>query len=149
MELEDNDIIMCADEKGKEKVTCEKFTKATFALIDNGGKSKQLPVGRQGHTAVLHNENLIIFAGRVVGKGRVYTNDMWSFNIPSKVWSTVAMKGIIPVARHNHSAVLFNNCIYVFGGSNNDEYFNDLYAFDLLSLSWTKLNPNVIFIIFV
>jgi N-acetylneuraminic acid mutarotase len=38
----------------------------------------------------------------------------------------------------NQSATAIDNKIYIFGGSDNTTYFNELYIFDTLSYTWTK-----------
>jgi hypothetical protein len=35
-----------------------------------------------------------------------------------------------PTGRHFHSAVVFDGCMYIFGGKNNG-YMNDLHCFDI------------------
>jgi len=51
-----------------------------------------------------------------------------------------------PAPRANSAAVLYNNKIYLFGGHGGVNYqriaFNDLYAFDLETEQWEKIQPN-------
>lgn len=44
----------------------------------------------------------------------------------------------IPTPRAGHSLVHFdsNNSMYLFGGGNSDQMFNDLFIFDISTLSW-------------
>lgn len=44
-----------------------------------------------------------------------------------------------PSARYGHSAVLVNETkIFIFGGTNGREYFNDLFVLDLEVMAWTQ-----------
>ena len=47
--------------------------------------------------------------------------------------------GAIPLGRRSHSAFVYNNLLYIFGGYNgiNDEHFNDLYCFDPEKSRWS------------
>lgn len=52
--------------------------------------------------------------------------------VASNVWELVAVKGESPLARCGHSAVVFNDCIYIFGGMNLFEgvMLNDTWRFN-------------------
>lgn len=43
--------------------------------------------------------------------------------------------------RINSSLALENEILYIFGGTNCDKKFDDLWSFDLKNLKWTHLNP--------
>lgn len=47
--------------------------------------------------------------------------------------------GAVPLGRRSHSAFVYNNLLYTFGGYNgiNDEHFNDLYCFDPEKNQWS------------
>lgn len=49
----------------------------------------------------------------------------------TKTWTTLKVNGIPPAAREGHTATVIGSTMYLFGGSGNNAYFNDLYAFDL------------------
>lgn len=55
------------------------------------------------------------YAGRIVGKGRVYTNDLWRFSLKDYVWEKIDAKNV-PSARHNITGVQYNNKWIIFGG---------------------------------
>src|SRR5690242_3243623 len=55
-------------------------------------------------------------------------------------WRKLVVKGTAPSPRYCHTAAVKNGKIYVFGGYNGSDYFNDLYTYDLTNYTWEKLN---------
>ncbi|DBA04785.1 TPA: hypothetical protein N0F65_004422, partial [Lagenidium giganteum] len=84
-------------------------------------------------------------------------NDVWRLRVPSNrthqhefVWSKdkVDDDAIIPTARHEAPAVIYNQRMYIFGGiSMNEEDAetyennNDIWCYDLVASSWSKIEP--------
>ena len=95
------------------------------------------PSKRWGHSAILHNNNMIIFGGRHLKKS---LSNVYSLNFSSLTWSKMEPIGIIPLARDSHSAVLYNNTdMIIFGGNGQTTKFNDLWDFDINEYKWTKM----------
>lgn len=87
-------------------------------------------------------KELIIFGGYAKGE---LLNSMYTFNIEAKEFAITeyANKDNVPMPRTNHSSLLINNSLFIFGGSAKDGLLlNDLWKFDLSSLSWEKIGPN-------
>eukprot|EP01136_Pigoraptor_vietnamica_P016895 Opistho-1_new@61340 len=56
-------------------------------------------------------------------------------------WIGVDVSGTPPSARCDHVSVSYNNAMYVYGGyAEEDGVFDDLYKFDVLSHTWSKVN---------
>jgi len=69
---------------------------------------------------------------------------LWCYDIPQNLWTLVNPTGDIPTPRHNHSAILFDSKIWIFGGTNEDSVLNDLYVYDITQNSFLKIsNANV------
>ena len=104
------------------------------------------PPPRGGHSAVLHESHLYIFGGI---SGKTSLNDLWVVNLSATkkrkevegdqaeahLWQQIVPTGeegeVWPPVREFHSAVVFNNAMFVFGGSNGiKKYKNDFYKFD-------------------
>lgn len=70
--------------------------------------------------------------------------DFWVYHIGDKKWEKVVATGG-PSARSGHRMVHIKNQIIVFGGYHDNlrdyKYFNDVYAFNLDSYKWIKLEP--------
>ena len=97
------------------------------------------PPERAGHSAILYNSKMIIFGGRDIE--RYSMNDVFYFDlkplydarINMTEWAKVtsnwtfcdtssanAGSSIIPKARYDHSAILYNTQMYIYGGINKD-----------------------------
>ncbi|CAG8481514.1 11474_t:CDS:2 [Scutellospora calospora] len=53
-------------------------------------------------------------------------------------WSKPRTIGDPPPACRAHSSTLVDKRLFIFGGGDGPEYFNDLYVFDTDTLTWTK-----------
>lgn len=93
------------------------------------------PAARFGHTALLAGSRVIIFGGKG-NKGKVYKDlnaldpiSMTLYQGPSGAGS--------PPARFNHSAnIVGGTKMFVFGGWDGKNYFNDVYVLDLEVMAW-------------
>jgi len=101
--------------------------------------------GRAGASAVVYNNTIVIFGGMYY-RPETYTSiisviDMSSDLVVAR--ETTNMKGIQPYARESHSAVVYGDCMYVFGGFNfavTPIYFGDFWKYNFTSSTWTLLN---------
>jgi subtilisin-like proprotein convertase family protein len=91
----------------------------------------------------------------MVSDGRVYSNsgtlNSWDIKfklqrcVPTYTWKHLSksVTGTPPSARYQHSAIVYQNSMYIFGGKNQVQ-FEDLYRFDYVpdssSSKWVKLN---------
>ncbi|KAJ1673742.1 hypothetical protein EV182_004651, partial [Spiromyces aspiralis] len=104
--------------------------------------NKPLP-GRKGHTIVSYGSTIVVFGGTANGR---YYNDLIAFDvqIATKMgprWSYISPSGITPKGRAGHSCDLYNSCIYMFGGTNSEECFNDLWSYSFADRQWTHIYP--------
>jgi len=102
-------------------------------------KSTITPPPRDSHVAFGWEGKLYIFGG---GSANTRLNDLWEFNINAKSWSDVKAKGIIPLEREAHNAVLIpDNTALIFGGKSPSEKLSDaqILTLNLNSLpTWNK-----------
>ena len=112
------------------------------------------PSPRDCHSAVLYQNSMYIFGGG--GKsyshccpsllthsdGYQWLNDIWALNCKTYKWSQVWAFGDIPSGRAGHSAVVWNDRMYVFAGWNGKCTMNDLYEFNFSTNVWTKIICN-------
>nr|CCC93729.1 conserved hypothetical protein [Trypanosoma congolense IL3000] len=92
---------------------------------------------RTGHTIVVYKGNTVLFGG--VGPGNVYSPSLF-FNAKMTLqWKERRGVGIVPAGRANHSSILLDNKMYVFGGHRDREVFDDLFVLNLDTLRWEKL----------
>ncbi|KAL2810398.1 hypothetical protein BJX63DRAFT_319081 [Aspergillus granulosus] len=108
------------------------------------------PTGRYGHTLNILGSRLYVFGGQVEG---YFFNDLVAFDLnqlqnPGNKWEFLIKNsheggpqpGQIPPARTNHTIVSFNDKLYLFGGTNGLQWFNDVWSYDPRTNSWTELN---------
>eukprot|EP00760_Papus_ankaliazontas_P030321 PhM_4_TR4753/c0_g1_i1/m.2855 len=86
------------------------------------------PDGRYVHCAALDtNDNMYIFGGFT----RTYRNDLHAYNIQSGVWRALALEeGPRPVPRSGASLTADprTGCLYMFGGCDDVQYYNDVWS---------------------
>ncbi|KIV95771.1 hypothetical protein PV10_03386 [Exophiala mesophila] len=106
------------------------------------------PAGRYGHTLNILGSKIYIFGGQVEG---LFFNDLIAFDLnalqnPANQWeflipntddsSTSAAK--VPPARTNHTIVSYNDQLYLFGGTNGTQWFNDVWTYSPATNSWAQ-----------
>lgn len=101
--------------------------------IERVSTKNSSPENRCGHTAVTYKGQMFIFGGLAKDKNDKFKwfSDLWCLSLEDFTWSKIEGKG--PSPRSGHSAVVFKEKMYLFGGhftSSKKEYYNDLYEFD-------------------
>jgi len=94
---------------------------------------------RSAHTANFVKGKMYVFGG--LTKQQKNLNDMWMLRVNTTgqfTWKKIETKGIIPDARHGHSAVAANTNIIYYGGrgNGNKNFYDKLFIFDTLSELW-------------
>jgi hypothetical protein len=96
------------------------------------------------HTAIYDaaNERMIVFGGY---DGHDYLNDVWALDSTAggEEWHRIFPSGISPAKRANHSAIYdaANERMVIFGGEDNDRYFNDIYALNVVRVCYAVYLP--------
>merc|ERR1712048_570078 len=93
------------------------------------------PAARHDHSSSADGDSVYIFGGCNVN-GTCY-DDLWSFSPRTNSWSMVLYSGDAPSARAGASMIHLRNYLILFGGTNNDGTFNDIYKLDLRSKKWS------------
>ncbi|KAL3860433.1 hypothetical protein ACJMK2_010557 [Sinanodonta woodiana] len=109
------------------------------------------PPPRSGHQAVALKQEggqLWIFGGEFASPTQAqfyHYKDLWVYHIKTRKWEKIDAPGG-PSARSGHRMVNCKKQLIVFGGFHdnirNYKYFNDVYAFNLETYTWTKINPS-------
>ncbi|CAF1019741.1 unnamed protein product [Adineta steineri] len=85
------------------------------------------PESRSGHSAVIYNNSMYIFGG--LGKHRY--NDLFKFDFDTYQWTEIKPKdeSTLPTKRLKHSACIYDNMMYIFGGWDSSGKLNDMYRY--------------------
>ncbi|KFH43575.1 Tip elongation aberrant protein-like protein [Hapsidospora chrysogenum ATCC 11550] len=103
------------------------------------------PSGRYGHSLNILGSKIYIFGGQVEND---FMNDLSAFDLnqlqmPNNRWE-ILMQGEtspkIPAARTNHTVITYNDKMYLFGGTNGVEWFNDVWCYDPAVNKWMQLD---------
>eukprot|EP01124_Arcella_intermedia_P025632 TRINITY_DN4624_c0_g1_i2.p1 TRINITY_DN4624_c0_g1~~TRINITY_DN4624_c0_g1_i2.p1 ORF type:complete len:299 (-),score=46.46 TRINITY_DN4624_c0_g1_i2:193-1089(-) len=122
----------------------EEIVRVEKVVEDGGGTAA--PPGRQGFVGVLNQGcHVIIWTGGRTSSNnagrRSYLNDSWSYHLLDGKWQPLECKGSYP-RRHNHSGVLYQGKLYIFGGQVDGEaYSNQIYTLDCSTYLWQELTP--------
>jgi N-acetylneuraminic acid mutarotase len=95
------------------------------------------PPARSGAQAVVWNGHVWFFGGYTKKDGD-YFNDVFTFDIATSQWDSVATPGECPGKRTDHSVVLFREYMIVFGGSDGRNRFNDMWELNLRERRWMQ-----------
>ncbi|CAH2324124.1 kelch domain-containing 4 isoform X1 [Pelobates cultripes] len=109
------------------------------------------PPRRCAHQAVAVPQGggqLWVFGGEFAspdGEQFYHYKDLWVLHLATKTWELVKSPGG-PSGRSGHRMVLCKRQLMIFGGFHESArdyiYYNDVYAFNLDSFTWSKLSPS-------
>lgn len=92
--------------------------------------------GFDSHSSILYNETLIIFGGY---QGDTIANTLYAI----KLNELTCQKSVLinsPRARISHTAVLYGNSMYVYGGKcSHSEALNDMWELNLIEWTWQQI----------
>ncbi|ETE70891.1 hypothetical protein L345_03292, partial [Ophiophagus hannah] len=99
----------------------------------------QVPVNRKGHSAVVYRGNMYIYGGYIDIKGA--SQEFWTFHFDTKQWAPLlaASSGNSPGPRHGHSAVVYGNGMYLFGGLMGLSEQKDFWMWDFIATNWSSI----------
>ncbi|XP_046382799.1 attractin-like protein 1 isoform X2 [Ischnura elegans] len=95
------------------------------------------PEGSASHGAVVWKDSLYIVGGESYGRAKM----VYMYDFYGNVWETPQMSGTnIPRPRYGHSAVLFGDKIFMYGGvEENGLVSGELWAYDINSQTWENI----------
>ena len=122
----------------------------SFNTITNHWKEiklKKEPSKRSGHSSVIIKNNFYLIGGEtVLSNGETcLLNDIWKYDIKNNFWelkTNISFDFIqkSPSPRFFHSLCsLYDKYIFLFGGFDKKECFNDMYFFDVDNTEWDTI----------
>jgi len=111
------------------------FKNKEWALISVRGTP---PSPRDRHCAVVYGNAFYVFGGF---DGSARTNDFYKFDIVTGEWNRIipnVIDSTMPTPRHSHSAVVYKDSMWVFGGYDGS-YRCDLYEYNFITNVWSVI----------
>ncbi|XP_015786238.1 probable cyclin-dependent serine/threonine-protein kinase DDB_G0292550 [Tetranychus urticae] len=101
------------------------------------------PYGRRAHSAVLYKDSMHIYGGYQDLRGS--SSELWSFNLSLEQWHLVSCSlrcSDQPSPRHSHSAIVHDNCMWVYGGMTDLQEKGDFWKWNFELSQWSKVKCN-------
>lgn len=97
------------------------------------------PTNRRGHTAVLHGNSMYIYGGFEDFRGS--SGQLWEYDLVNERWelrNLSASSSCHPEPRHSHSAIVYNDSMYIYGGLSNLKALGDLWRWSWRDRRWFR-----------
>ncbi|KAJ1302953.1 hypothetical protein OPQ81_003246 [Rhizoctonia solani] len=92
------------------------------------------PPARGGHAMAAHQNKLYLFGG---SNDKTLYNDIWCFDVSTRVWTELRFMGSIPPPRAYHALSLVGDVVYLFGGCGEDWMeLGDAWSFKISDQRW-------------
>lgn len=105
-------------------------------------KGKGGPAKRWGHSGVVKDNRLLIYGGNGRNPKNVrHWQCFYELDLVDWEWTKLEPNNRPPAIRDSHSALLFGNDVYIYGGSDGISGKNDeFYRYDLNTNSWERID---------
>jgi len=130
----------CQDERlwKKEIIKCDKARGSSPILVPTaqpaGPDSPEplVPEPRLCHSSLIWKDQMYVHGGHNTVRGTQLfaevKNDLWKYKFDERQWEQMKVDGM--PAKTEHSAVIYKNKMYLFGGYSGEYFTNSLYCFD-------------------
>ncbi|KAI9564367.1 hypothetical protein GHT06_008106 [Daphnia sinensis] len=101
------------------------------------------PISRKGHSAVVYEDRMLVYGGYQDMRGSL--GELWQFSFDTLSWKMIhgsrAAKSseAIPPGRHSHTAVVFDQGMWIYGGMTDLVERSDLWRLDLVTMRWSSV----------
>ncbi|XP_066467830.1 actin-fragmin kinase-like isoform X2 [Tiliqua scincoides] len=118
-----------------------KWMKRQLTAVEGEGC---VPANRKGHSAIVYRGSMYLYGGYIDIKGA--SQEFWTLCLDAKQWSPIsaASYGSSPGPRHGHSAVVYGNGMYLFGGLMGLSEQKDFWKWDFMSANWSNIRRSCI-----
>ncbi|XP_035216879.1 LOW QUALITY PROTEIN: uncharacterized protein LOC118190290 [Stegodyphus dumicola] len=103
------------------------------------GSAVHQPSGRRGHSAVVFDGAMHVFGGYQDLRGS--SSELWMFDLGAERWSLIRTPSYFaqPPPRHNHSCVIHDDAMWVYGGLADLQPRGDFWKWDFISHQWSRV----------
>jgi len=147
--------VVCKDDNGYNQMICYGGNLSSTNIIENVKndlwcyqfdvkkwiKSEAQSNSLTEHTSVVYKKTMYTFGGNG-GLVDNYSNAVLTYPLPFKPDSAITSHESLenaPQPRSAHSAVVYKNEMYIFGGWNGHQSLDDFYSLNLDTLQWRKI----------
>ena len=147
--------VVCKDEEGNNQMICYGGNLSSTNIIENVKKdlwcykfdqkkwikSVAQSTSLTEHTSVVYKKTMYTFGGNG-GLVDNYSNAVLTYPLPFKPENVITSHDSLnnaPQPRSAHSAVVYKNEMYIFGGWNGYQSLNDFYSLNLDTLEWKQI----------
>mmetsp|Transcript_14690 Transcript_14690/g.14310 ORF Transcript_14690/g.14310 Transcript_14690/m.14310 type:complete len:320 (+) Transcript_14690:639-1598(+) len=125
------------DDDRKNDLHCYDIYKNRWEKLATQGNP---PLPRSGAKGIIYKDCLYFFGGYQKKTGDFY-KDLFSFDLGRRKWENISLVGENPSERTDHSMVLYDGSLYIFGGYDGKTRFGDLHKCNLKSgtYKWRKM----------
>ncbi|XP_064648141.1 uncharacterized protein LOC135500542 isoform X2 [Lineus longissimus] len=98
------------------------------------------PSGRRGHTSVICNDSMHIYGGYIDLKGS--NSEFWTYNFAKNCWHLNYNQQMMPDGpgpRHCHSAVVYDQAMWIYGGMNDLNPRGDFWKWNFQFKRWSRI----------
>lgn len=103
------------------------------------GSSVHQPSGRRGHSAVVFNGVMHVFGGYQDLRGS--SSELWTFDLNTERWNLFLTPSYFeqPPPRHNHSCVIHDAAMWIYGGLTDLQPRADFWKWDFTTHQWSRI----------
>ncbi|XP_067858251.1 attractin-like protein 1 isoform X2 [Heptranchias perlo] len=103
-------------------------------------------VSRASHKAIVYGKFMWVIGGYTFNYSS--SQMVLNYDLESSGWTGVPITSVVrPLSRYGHSLALYQDDIYMYGGKidiDNGNITNELWIFNIPTLSWTRKTPTVL-----
>lgn len=100
------------------------------------------PSPRTQHSCAVSNGLLYIFSGGAVGTEPVSDKSVFVFDPTKTSWTLMETTGSPPCPRQGHCMVGIGDKIFVHGGMNGEDFYDDMCVLDTKERHWVSVDPS-------
>ncbi|KAK3543840.1 hypothetical protein QTP70_030077 [Hemibagrus guttatus] len=98
------------------------------------------PANKKGHSAIVLGSSMFIYGGYIDMRGT--SQEFWRFDLgvsvlDSRLWSLLSIAQVGPGPRHSHSAIAYEDYMYLYGGLQGLKEQRDLWRWSSFNHTWT------------